>query len=336
MHGAGTMIECVFTLDYEIYGNGSGALQELVYEPAERLKTIFEKHNMRFVTFVEAAELETIEAGNTDQAIGLVKSQLRDFYGRGYELALHIHPQWYNARYYDGRWQLDYSEYNLCLLTRDRVSQIVARSIDYLRKLLGAPDFTPLSFRAGNWLLQPTRTVAEVLTEQGIKIDSSVYKGGLQHQHNLDYRRSCKNGYYWRFADDVNIPDPQGALLEIPTYTDMVPLWRMFSSKRIGLQHKSLTKTRQKKMRLSRFRDVLRSRYPMKLDFCRLTCNQLTHILDKEIRLDRSDPTVYRPIVAIGHTKDLSDLDNIRAFLSYLDTKKIKISAFQDAYHKAR
>ena len=31
------MIECIFTLDYEIYGNGTGALKDLVYEPAERL-----------------------------------------------------------------------------------------------------------------------------------------------------------------------------------------------------------------------------------------------------------------------------------------------------------
>ena len=28
------MIECIFTIDYEIYGNGEGSLQQLVYEPA--------------------------------------------------------------------------------------------------------------------------------------------------------------------------------------------------------------------------------------------------------------------------------------------------------------
>ena len=51
------MIECIFTIDYEIYGNGQGSLQELVYEPARRLMDIFQRADARFVAFVEAAEL---------------------------------------------------------------------------------------------------------------------------------------------------------------------------------------------------------------------------------------------------------------------------------------
>ena len=47
------MIEFVFTIDYEIYGNGTGALSELVYEPARRLKDLFQNYNARFVAFVE-------------------------------------------------------------------------------------------------------------------------------------------------------------------------------------------------------------------------------------------------------------------------------------------
>ena len=51
------MIECIFTLDYEIYGDGTGSLKELVYEPAEQLKAIFRKWNACFVNFVDVAEL---------------------------------------------------------------------------------------------------------------------------------------------------------------------------------------------------------------------------------------------------------------------------------------
>ena len=51
------MIECIFTLDYEIYGNGSGDLATLVLEPTERLLTLFRSRGHRFVVFVEAAEL---------------------------------------------------------------------------------------------------------------------------------------------------------------------------------------------------------------------------------------------------------------------------------------
>jgi len=96
------IIELIFTVDYEIYGNGQGSLRDLVYEPAESLKLLFKKHNAPLVIFVEAAELEMIEAEGTDQAIDLVKQQLTNFYKGGVELGLHLHPQWYNAKYEDG------------------------------------------------------------------------------------------------------------------------------------------------------------------------------------------------------------------------------------------
>src|SRR5437773_2282495 len=254
------MLECIFTIDYEIYGNGEGSLKELVFEPAERLKTIFDKVGAKFVVFVEAAELEKIEAFCADPAVDDVKRQLRGLYREGFEIALHLHPQWCNARYQGAKWDLDYTEYNLCTLSQRRITEIVERSIAYLRKVLEAPDFTPLSFRAGNWLFQPTATAARVLTEHGIKIDSSVFKGGLQHKHKLDYRRALKNGYYWMFGDDVAVRDPGGLLIEIPIYTDMVPFWKMMTAKRLGLQHKAASSTRTLRDWLDRLFDLMRFR----------------------------------------------------------------------------
>ena len=217
------MIECIFTVDYEIYGNGEGSLRDLVYEPAERLNEIFHKWSAPFVVFTEVAELQMIEATRTDPAIDLVKRQLRDFHRSGVELGLHLHPQWCNARHVAGRWVLDYSEYNLCLLPQRRIIEIVDRAIGYLRDVLAIADFTPLSFRAGNWLFQPTQAAAEVLAQRGIKIDSSVYKGGMRHQYHLDYRGALRNSYYWKFTDKVDVPVGDGVLLELPIYTQMVP-----------------------------------------------------------------------------------------------------------------
>src|SRR5262249_34096704 len=140
-----------------------------------------------------------------------------------------------NARFEDGRWVLDYNEYNLCVLPRERIKQVVSESLNYLRRVVGDPSFTPLSFRAGNWLFQPTSTAASVLAELGIKIDSSVFKGGLQRRHNLDYRPAQKNGYYWRFESDANVARKDGRWLEIPVYTQMVPSWRMVTGKRMSM-----------------------------------------------------------------------------------------------------
>jgi hypothetical protein len=328
------MIECIFTIDYEIYGNGEGSLLDLIYEPAERLRSVFEKWNARLVVFVEVAELEMIEAKRTDRAISMVRRQIRELYEKGFELGLHVHPQWYNGLYKNGRWLLDYSEYNLCTLPRDRIIQIIDRSIAYFREVLGLADFTPICFRAGNWLFQPSQNAASVLAERGIRVDSSVYKGGVQHQHNLDYRGAIGNGYYWRFQSDVNRPSPNGKLFEIPIYTQMVPFWNMLTTKRVSLQRKGSSISHTNNKKIHRLRDLLRFRYPLKFDFCRMTLSELTRMMDKVIQEDNEQPTSLRPLVAIGHTKDLADFQTIDSFLLYLRQKAIPVTTLREAYYK--
>jgi hypothetical protein len=328
------MLECAFTIDYEIYGNGEGSLKELVLGPAERLKKIFDRAGAKFVAFVEAAELEKIDTFRTDPAIDQVKDQVRGFHQDRFEIALHLHPQWCNARYQGDKWDLDYAEYNLCTLSRRRITEIVSRSIAYLRDVLEAPDFTPLSFRAGNWLFQPTAKAARVLLEHGIKIDSSVFKGGRQHKHKLDYRRTLKNGYYWMFGDDVTIPDRDGPLLEIPIYTTMVPFWKMITAKRVDLQRKANLLPGTKKTQINRVLDLLRFRQPLKFDFCRMTLDELVAMMKALIEEDHRSPELFKPIVAIGHTKDLVDFETIELFLSYLKEKEIPVSTLEGIYSR--
>ena len=330
------MIECIFTIDYEIYGNGEGSLKELVLEPAENLRTIFKQADCRFVAFIEAAELELIDEKGTDPAIDMVKYQIKNLYSDDFEIALHLHPQWYNARYEDETWLLDNNEYNLCILPRERIVEIVDRSIGYLRHVLSQPDFTPLSFRAGNWLMQPTRVAASVLAEKGIKIDSSVFKGGLQHRHGLDYRKAIGNDCYWTFSEHVDIPDSSGFLLEIPTYTEMVPFWKMLTLKRVDRRGKGLSSTRNANTGIQRLLDFLRFWYPLKLDYCKMSVDELTNMFEAIVREDQKDPSRYRPIVAIGHTKDLIDYKTVQSFLFYLKRNGIQVSTFKDVYNKCK
>ena len=328
------MIDCIFTIDYEIYGNGEGSLSDLVCDPAQKLISIFDNLGVRFVPFIEVAEFEMIESAGSDPDIDLVKQQIRYFNEKGFEIGLHLHPQWYNAEFSDGRWDLDYSEYNLCALSEKRISEIVNRGLGYLQNILGIPGFVPISFRAGNWLLQPTSVVASILAEQGIKIDSSVFKGGMQYKYGLDYRQSLKNGYYWKFDDDVNVYSEKGVLIEVPIYTQIVPFWKMLTGKRLTMQKKSKSSSGLHVGRLERIRDYLRLGYPLKFDFCRMTLRELVTMMEVVIREDRCDSTIYRPLVAIGHTKDLVDPDTVEAFLGYLQEENIRISTFAESLDK--
>ncbi len=172
------MIECIFTLDYEIYGNGEGTLRDLGLEPTARLAGLFQDWGVPFVVFPEALEFARIEEAGSDPDTAVVRTQLRELRAVGHEIGLHVHPWWANARHENGHWWLDWSERNICLLKPDRVEAIVSGAIGYLRDALGDPRFTPLTFRSGLWVMQPTAVVAKVLVRHGVRVDSSVFKGG--------------------------------------------------------------------------------------------------------------------------------------------------------------
>ena len=159
-----------------------------------------------------------------------------------------------------------------------------------------------------------------------------MFKGGVQQCHRLDYRRALRNGSYWRFGADINVPDPHGPLLELPIYTQMVPPWEMVTGKRMAMRRKGPSAGGNGTNKFRSFLDLVRFRYPLKLDFCRMTLDELTRVMDSVITLDGQDLATFRPIVAIGHTKDLVDLEAIKRFLSYLEKKKIAVSTFHEVF----
>lgn len=327
------MVECVFTLDYEIYGNGQGSLRDLVLEPTRRLARIFQQFDAPLVVFAEAVELSKINRSGSDPDIAEVRSQLRQLRASGHEIALHLHPWWANAKYQNGDWSLDWSERNICVLKPERVDTIVSDAIRYLRESLGDEHFTPLSFRNGLWVMQPTAVLASILARHGIRVDSSVFKGGRIHALGLDYRPALKNNALWRFSNDVNVPDPSGSLWEVPIYTQQVPFWRMLGRKRLKLQNKMLNSGSGNPLP-RRWRDFLRLRYPRKFDFCRMTFDEMRDAIAAAIRDQRGRTEEHHVVVAIGHSKDFVDSDAVWRFLSFLQEHSIKVTTFSQLLHQ--
>jgi hypothetical protein len=213
--------------------------------------------------------------------------------------------------------------------------EITDRAIGYLQNIVGGKDYQPTSFRAGNWLFQPTGPAAKTLAERGIKIDSSVFKGGVQRQHRLDYRHAMKNGDFWKFSADVTTADPAGRILEIPIYTEMVPFWKMATSKRTAFRNTGGGSKVAIRAKINKMLDRARFFYPLKFDFCRMTLKELTAMVDRVIIKDRNASS-YKPLVAIGHTKDLEDFETVASFLSYLKGKNIAITTLEKACNKCR
>jgi hypothetical protein len=320
------MIECVFTLDYEIYGNGQGSLRELVLEPTRRLAELFHAVEAPFVVFAEAVEFARIQEAQSDADIASVRAQLRELRAAGHEIGLHLHPWWANARYESGGWRMDWSEQNMGMLGPDRVNAIVSEGIRYLREALDDPSFTPLSFRAGQWAIQPTSVIANALAQCGVRVDSSVFKGGRVRGSGLDYRPALGNAGFWRFGSDVNVPDAKGLLWEVPIHTEMVPFWQMLGRKRLKLQSKTRSASQGSPLR-HHWRDFLRFRYPRKLDFCRLTFDEMREAVTGILE-ERQAGGERWPFVVIGHSKDFVDSEAVRRFLAFLREREIAVTTF--------
>ncbi len=325
------MIEFIFTVDYEIYGNGEGSLKKLIFEPASRLIDLFLKHQASLMFFIEVAELEMMEKSGQYPEINLIKEQVKKIYELGFELGLHLHPQWYAGEFKEGKWFLEESEYDLCLLPEGRIKELISRAINYLKYLTDDSSFTPLAYRAGNWLMTSTKKLSPILAQAGLKIDSSVFKGGYQHLYHLDYRQAPIDFFYWRFSDEVTKPDPGGQLYEIPIYTKMIPTWKFLSKRRLSLEAGGASSVSLKTKFTNRYRDFLRFKVPLKFDFCRLSFEELKSMTEELIAIDACSPSDYKPIVLIGHTKDRPDYQTIELFLAYLADKGIKTTTFRQA-----
>jgi peptidoglycan/xylan/chitin deacetylase (PgdA/CDA1 family) len=320
------MIECIFTLDYEIYGNGQGSLRDLVLDPTQRLAEVFQEFDAPFVVFAEAVEFARMEKAQSDPDTVGLRSQLRELRAAGHEIALHVHPWWANARHEGGRWHLDWSERTICSLQPERVEAIVSEAILYLRESLNDPHFTPVSFRNGLWVMQPTPVIAKVLARHGVEVDSSLFKGGRVRRLGLDYRPAMANGSFWRFSNDVNMPDPHGTLLEIPIHTQMVPFWRMLGGKRLKL-HSKARKASEGSPLPGNWRDFMRLLYPQKLDFCRMTFAEMREAITGVLKEERGRKE-RSPIVAIGHSKDFVDPNAVRIFLGFLQERGVAVTTF--------
>jgi hypothetical protein len=102
----------------------------------------------------------------------------------------------------------------------------------------------------------------------------------------------------------------------------------------VSLQQKGAPLVQSRKQKFRRAIDFVRFWYPLKFDFCRLTLAELKSMITALTRDDRKNPETYKPVVLIGHTKDLMDLETIDSFLAYLHEKAIPVSTFRSAIGK--
>ena len=253
------MKKLLVTLDYELYGNGSGDVFKHIIEPTESILAVCNQKNVKVTIFFEVVEYWMLknewEKGNTmgyaKNPVEAMENQIIAAYQQGHDVQLHIHPQWVNAVYENGRWNVDFNAWRLGGYKdegENSIYYLLKKGKETLESIINHPSYQCTALRAGGYNIQPSREVLNAMCELGLRIDSSVYSGGKETGvlSQYDYSKITNEKGYWYIDKDVLIDEgKKTTLIELPIVA--FPLKRIFKFLTIE-RVKSIFKNRQSAM----------------------------------------------------------------------------------------
>src|SRR2546423_2857351 len=355
-------IYLAFVDDWELSGDGSGDARELQFAPMRELVRIYNSHGVRGSFNAEVMQQLTFRKFENDhpELKALANewdAAIQDIYRQGHDVQLHVHPQWSDAEYENGKWNLK-GDWSILNYRRDEARQMIKSSKDYLENLLQAvdPNYACISFRSGSWCIAPSPFLLDLLVEFGIVFDMSIV-GGVRYETrriNLDYS-NCDEDFLPFFpvmTDARRVSDKPEPIVCIPTN-------HFYGSRRATFQHhlNKLTsrffKTRhpEKSVRavetygheraqkshdskLTRLYEkgivpYIKGRHLIS-DLAQLDYALMREMLGSIRRRAGASGLAEVPIILENHTKDIDDFTHIEKFVSEVslapDIKCVRLS----------
>lgn len=241
------MKNILLTLDYELFGNGSGDVFKHVIEPTNILLSLAEKYNAKYTFFFEVVEFwklkEEWDKGNKMgygcNPVEAMVSQLQNAARRGHDVQLHIHPQWVDAKWKDGRWNVNLDDWKLGTYKREGEKSLVnllKKGKSTIESIIQpvSPSYQCVALRAGGYNAMPSEDIVKAMREVGLHLDSSVYPGGYE-EGNLsvyDYRDVPDNAWGGWFVDSQleKNSNEKTDIVELPIVSEQIKRWRKYAS----------------------------------------------------------------------------------------------------------
>src|SRR5262245_46931511 len=192
----GPTIHLVFVDDWELSGDGSGDPRALQFQPMRDLVSIYHQHGIRGSFNAEIMQQLAFRAWQHDHPQLKTWADewditVRETFKQGHDVQLHIHPQWSDAQYQNGQWQLA-GDWSILKYPVDEARRMIAAGKEYLVNLLRPinQDYRCVSFRSGSWCIAPSPHILTLLADAGIVFDMSIVGGVRYHTRriDLDYR----------------------------------------------------------------------------------------------------------------------------------------------------
>lgn len=188
------MKSLILTLDYELYGNGSGDIFKHMIFPTDVILQLVEKYNIRLTIFFEVVEYwrlkEEWERGNfmgyKENPIDAIENQLKRAYSLGHDIQLHLHPQWVDAKYVDNCWTVNLDDWRLGGYNREgeySLENLIKKGKSTIEGIIRAIDseYRCSVLRAGGYNIQPSHEIVKAMKAAGMVIDTSIYPGGVKN-----------------------------------------------------------------------------------------------------------------------------------------------------------
>jgi len=338
-------IHLALTHDWELRGDGSGDIEQIQFAPLQKLLEIYAKVGARTTILPDVMQqmafrrcenkhpsLKTLADSWDEHAC--------DVFRQGHDIQLHLHPQWRNAEYANGVWQLN-GDWSILNYDRDTAHAMLAEGKEYLERLLQPidADYQCIAFRAGALAAAPSVHLFRSLVDLGMQLDASIAAGVFVNDHRLqlDYR-NCEETFlpfYPMMEDARRVSDKREEIV-------CVPLNHFYGSRRtVGRQNLSLA-WRELRRRSSESRPVelagaprsppARSSSRVGLAFEKLILpavkrkhfvsdtGRLNYSLMREMLFSirqraQASGLAQVPVVLTNHPKDIRDLTAIERFV---------------------
>ena len=200
-------IAALTTVDYEIFGDGSGSIHETLVAKTDFLLDCFRSLGIKATFFVE---IEEIYRFRTDKVEGwdLIEQQLTRIISEGHEVALHVHPQWIEAEYdrTAGQYIVDDEAWKMDKVFQGKaLTEYLTSRRSMLTELLFdlGHSVEIVGFRAGGYNVGDPATNAGAIQAAGLSYDASVVVGATAAGPYSEYDFS-KNTRPQEFGSGIN------------------------------------------------------------------------------------------------------------------------------------
>ncbi len=222
------MIHLILTDDWELRGDGTGNIQEIQFDTIRKLTKIYDDFGIKGTFMAEIMQqFFHLKLGKTNSKLHDIAKEweeiVKSTYKRGHDFQIHIHPQWINAKYLDGKWELT-SDWSIIKHSPQSIDALIKEGKEYLNSLLKPidSDYNCIAFRGGSWVIAPDKNILSILAKNSIKLEFSLVNNLREiNRVDIDYRNLEETflPFYPRMDDARKLSSTVSPIISLPTFS---------------------------------------------------------------------------------------------------------------------